>query len=132
MNIMPHLQLEINVPILSEERLGLSKWVVSEYCSVFEASSEEMAVTICDYSTDQMYLGGVHHPQKGIAFINIDIFSTADEEGKRNLSESLMKGLNERLDIPVSSIYVIFREISQKNLYRFEPDRVISEPDKVK
>lgn len=129
---MPHLQLEINVPILSEERLALSKWVVSEYCTVFEASPEEIAVIICDYSTDQMHLGGVHHPQKGIAFINIDIFSSAVEEDKRALTESLMKGLNERLDIPFSSIYVIFREILHKNLYRFEPDQIISAADKVK
>jgi len=77
-----------------------------------ETTTDHVGIIIhaCEIGDLHIGIGRIEEPEKGVAFLNMDIRKGRTLEQKRKLITSIMEEIEQRWGIPVKNIYVALTE----------------------
>lgn len=111
---MPHLQFEVSESLDKSEIESFVDWVTSCYSDLMETGTGHIGVTVRDGATLALGRADADEP---VAFLNADIRDGRSFEQRRNLAVTIMNELNDRWNIPIENIYVIYTEHSGEDFH---------------
>ena len=107
---MPHLQFEINKPLLDDDKRVFAEQVRELFSRVMDTGTDHISISIREFPTHNLSIGRVTEPEQGIALVNADIREGRSIEQRRELALGFMDLLAQRWLIPKPQMYVTLTE----------------------
>lgn len=114
---MPHLQFEVTETFDEPDVEPFVERVTNLYAEIMDTGTGHIGVTVRDGAS--LALGRVS-TEDPVAFLNADIRSGRTFEQRRKLAVTVIDELEDRWDIPVENVYVIFTEHPGDDLHLLE------------
>jgi phenylpyruvate tautomerase PptA (4-oxalocrotonate tautomerase family) len=107
---VPHLQFDLNFKPAADAKKRFSAAVVAHFARVMDTGTDHIAVSLrCGELEDQTF-GRAIDRAKGIAFLNADLRKGRTPQQKRDFALAVIGELEQVLQVPPASVYVIFTE----------------------
>ena len=107
---MPHIQIDINRNLRSDQKKIICRNVVEIFSKVMKTGKDHIAISLREFDKDNLYLGQVRDISNGIILMNIDLRSGRTTKQREILKSELMEGLSQITFIPIESMYVTYTE----------------------
>ena len=106
---MPHLQFELNFTPPPEEKQAFAQAVKGHFAEIMSTGTDHIGITFRCYAEGDLVFGRAGEGGN-IVFLNADIRLGRSADQKRRLSLAIMMELQERWEIPVEHVYVVYTE----------------------
>jgi len=117
---MPHLQFDINKSLAARDKQKFAEEVRQLFARVMDTGTDHISISIREFPTDNLSIGRVTQPERGIALVNADIRSGRSLEQRRKLSLGFMSLLASTWQIPQEHIYVTLTEHKGEDFHLVE------------
>ncbi len=117
---MPHLQFDINKELAARDKQTFAEDVRQLFSRIMDTGTDHISISIREYPTDNLSIGRVKEPDKGIALVNADIRAGRSLEQRRELSLGFMTLLASTWQIPKEHIYVTLTEHKGEDFHLVE------------
>ncbi len=107
---MPHLQFEINKQLADKDKCAFAEQVRLLFSRIMDTGTDHISISIREFATNNLSIGRVTEPEKGVALINADIRAGRSLEQRRELALGFMHLLAKQWQIPRQHMYVTFTE----------------------
>ena len=117
---MPHLQFEINQPLLDADKIAFAAQVRQLFSEIMDTGTDHISISIREFGTHNLSIGRVTEPERGIALVNADIREGRTMEQRRRLTLGFMDLLHQQLNIPKKHMYVTLTEHKGEDFHLLE------------
>lgn len=117
---MPHLQFDINKSLAARDKQKFAEEIRQLFSRVMDTGTDHISISIREFPTDNLSIGRVKQPERGIALVNADIRTGRSLEQRRELSLGFMSLLASTWQIPKEHIYVTLTEHKGEDFHLVE------------